>query len=37
MNDPVAGYVYWYYIGAVVLLAIIASSWYFVRNKQKTE
>ena len=28
MNDPVAGYVYWYYIGAVVLLALVGAGFY---------
>ena len=38
MNDPVAGYVYWYYLGGVVLLAIVSASWlYCYRNKHKTE
>ena len=28
MNDPVAGYVYWYYIGSVILLALVSAGFY---------
>jgi hypothetical protein len=28
MNDPVAGYLYWYYIGTVILLALLSAAAY---------
>lgn len=38
MNDPVAQYVYWYYIGGVVLLALLSAGiykWYQTTNSHK--
>lgn len=39
MNDPVIQYVYWYYVGGIVLLALLSLGFYkwYQNNKQHSK